>query len=74
MNDYRRPSDYQIKHHYACVSCGEEVEQEGCYGPPMLCHCGGRYQFSGESYPADSRDWHDERDNVNDDFHNDRYR
>jgi hypothetical protein len=69
MNDYRRPADYQIKHHYTCVACGEGVETESCYGAPMLCPCGGRYEFSGESYPADSQEWDEERNDINDEFH-----
>lgn len=70
MNDYRRPADYQINEIYRCSDCGGEIEVSSVYAAPLSCGCGGRYQLSGESYPADSQDWHEERDNVNDDFRN----
>lgn len=70
MNDYRRPADYQIKKHYCCSTCGSEVEVESFYAAPTSCMCGGRMEAAGESYPANSSDWHEERDDVNDDFRN----
>jgi len=72
MSDYRRPADYQITKHYRCGGCGREIEVESCYSP-ALC-CGMEPQSTGESYPANSDDWHEERDNVNDEFRNRRRR
>lgn len=70
ISDYRRPADYQIRNQYSCRSCGSEVEVESFYAAPISCHCGGSYDFAGESYPANADDWDEERDNVNDDFYN----
>lgn len=72
-SDYRRPADYQINEHFRCRSCGRETEQPSIYGKPETCSCGGPLDYIGESYPASSDDWHEERDDVNDDFRN-RYR
>jgi hypothetical protein len=69
-SDYRRPADYQIRHHYKCRECGLETEIESYCAGPTRCNCGGLMEFSGESYPANSEDWHEERDNVNDQFRN----
>lgn len=74
MNDYRRPSQDQIENHYRCSSCGSETSASSYYAGPAICYCGGALQFVGESYPADSRDWNEERDNVNDDFRDSRRR
>ena len=77
MNDYRRPAEYQITKHYVCAKCGDEQTVEGGFSAHMPCYrCGGFVVYSGESHPADSADWHEERDNVNDQFRNpyqDRY-
>ncbi len=73
-SDYRRPADYQIKNHFRCQSCGSETSVESFYAGPTTCSCGGRMESAGESYPANSDDWHEERDDVNDDFRNTRYR
>lgn len=62
--DNIRPSESQIHHHYECRSCGSEVEVESFYAAPIMCHCGGLYNFSGESYPASSSDWAEERDDY----------
>lgn len=70
MNDYRRPADYQINHHYRCDGCGDEIEISSVYSAPSFCRCGNAYRFVGESYPASSQEWHEERDDVNDAFHN----
>jgi DNA-directed RNA polymerase subunit RPC12/RpoP len=67
-SDYYRPSESQIRHHYKCSTCGAETEIESCYSADA-CHCGGRMQFSGESYPADSREWNEERDTVDGEWH-----
>lgn len=70
-SDYRRPADYQITNHFKCSSCGRETEQNSVYAAPEACpSCGGPLQHAGESYPASADDWHEERDNVNDDFRN----
>lgn len=60
-SDYLRPADYQITNHYTCASCGNRVELESCYSPSS-CRCGGEYQYTGESYPANSDDWDEEKD------------
>lgn len=70
MNDYRRPADYQVRNVYRCETCKKEVEVESCYAGPTNCICGGFYEHAGETYPANSEDWHEERDNVNDDWRN----
>lgn len=70
-SDYRRPADYQINHHYKCRSCSREIEIQSFYAPPKVCRaCGQGLEFVGESYPANSDDWDEERDNVNDEFRN----
>lgn len=62
-SDYRRPAEYQIRHHYRCASCGNEQEfmsDQTVEGG--RCPCGGTLTFAGESYPGDSNDWDEERD------------
>ncbi len=73
-SDYRRPADYQINNVFKCSSCGHESEHSSVNVAPQGCSCGGLLQQIGENYPADSDDWHEERDNVNDDFRNNRNR
>ena len=71
MSDYRRPADYQIKDVYECQRCKAEFELESFYDvSSQRCHCGGSLQKVGESYPASSDDWHEERDGVNDEWRN----
>ena len=60
-DDYR-PSEAQVRHHYQCGSCHQEIEVESYYAAPTICHCGGEMWFAGESYPADSREWDEQRD------------
>lgn len=62
MNNYRRPADYQITHFYRCTQCGHEEEVQSFYAGPESCYCGGHMQFAGESYPASSEEWDEERD------------
>ena len=69
-SDYRRPADYQVTHHYKCRACGHEEEVASIYAGPASCRCGGQMSFDGESYPANADDWHEERDDVNDEFRN----
>ena len=59
-DDYR-PSQAQVHDHYRCDSCGKEIEIESFYtvGP---CSCGGFFQKVGESYPANSAEWDEQRD------------
>lgn len=59
-SDYYRPADYQITHIYRCDTCHREAEQESFYGMGP-CSCGGTFQQIGESYPASSDDWDEER-------------
>jgi len=61
MNDYYRPSAEQITVHYKCNTCGAETSQESCYGVGD-CNCGGQFAECGESYPADSSEWDEQRD------------
>ena len=61
-SDYLRPSEQQIRHHYKCGSCGREQEfYSDQHVEGSSCYCGGFLTFSGESYPADSNDWDEER-------------
>lgn len=71
-SDYRRPADYQIENHFRCTSCRAETSVSSVYGAPTMCHCGGNYEYVGESYPANADDWDEYRDNVNDEFRRDR--
>lgn len=59
-SDYYRPAPYQIQEHYACSSCGHEIQIESTYAPAG-CQCGGVYEYRGESYPASPDDWDEER-------------
>mgnify|MGYP001555793260 CR=1 FL=1 len=61
ISDYYRPAEYQIRTVYRCDTC----RSEGEYMTDQLverCHCGGRMQAIGESYPASHHDWDEERD------------
>ena len=60
-SDYYRPADYQVIVHYRCDKCGAETEQPSCYGVGD-CSCGGQFIRNGESYPANSDDWNEQRD------------
>lgn len=60
-SDYLRPSANQINTIYRCASCGSEHEIEVWNGSVPVC-CGANMQVSGESYPANSDDWEEERD------------
>ena len=59
-DDYR-PSEGQIRHHYKCQSCGRETEVES-FSSVGRCGCGGEMAMIGESYPADSSEWDEQRD------------
>jgi ribosomal protein L37AE/L43A len=69
MSDYRRPADYQINDHYECSSCGQKAEQVSIYGVGQ-CSCGGSFVKTGESYPASSDDWDEQRDTCDGQFYN----
>lgn len=60
-SDYYRPSEQQITQHYKCAACNREHTVQGAYGV-ALCHCGGEMIYQGESYPASSDDWNEQRD------------
>lgn len=68
--DYRRPADYQIRQIAKCNSCGAENEymndQQVDGG---RCCCGGALAVIGESYPASSDDWDEERDTQDGEWH-----
>ena len=61
MNDYYRPAEYQINTVYRCASCGSEIEIQSGYCASK-CTCGGNYEEVGETYPSNSDDWDEERD------------
>ena len=61
ISDYYRPADYQINNIYRCDTCGNEIEQPSCYDVGN-CSCGGSLIQCGESYPADSSEWDEQRD------------
>lgn len=65
---YRRPADYQVREHYRCSGCGREIEVESCYAPGLCC--GMEPYKTGESYPADSSEWHEERDTQDGEWRN----
>jgi hypothetical protein len=73
MNDYRRPSPDQINIIYRCNSCRSEQEVESCNAYQPNC-CGLPMVESGESYPSDSSEWNEERENINDEFRDTRRR
>ena len=62
MNDNYRPSEQQIDHIYECEACHSTTEVCSIYGEPSQCRCGGHYRFVGESYPASSDEWDEQRD------------
>jgi hypothetical protein len=67
-NDYRRPSDYQIDIIYVCGNCRRETTHPSIYAAPECC--GTPMNQLGESYPANSADWDEERDTVDGDWRN----
>lgn len=60
-NDNYRPSQAQINDIYECDRCGQSLELNSGYSPGR-CSCGGTYTQVGESYPADSSEWGEQRD------------
>lgn len=60
MSDRYRPSENQIHKRFRCQNCGIEIEV-GFQESYDTCSCGGRFEESGESYPADSSEWDEER-------------
>ena len=60
-SDYYRPSMGQVRNIYECDRCGAEMELESMYDPAP-CSCGGRFEQSGESYPADPSEWDEQLD------------
>ena len=71
-SDYRRPADYQINNIYQCAVCGAEIEQVSVYSASR-CMCGGELRMIGESYPASSDDWDEERNPNSGDWERRRY-
>jgi len=59
MNDRYRPSEEQIEIIYKCAICGAETNMPSQYVPPSCC--GELMAEIGELYPADSREWDEER-------------
>ena len=62
-SDYLRPANYQIHQIAKCGSCGIESEYaDDQQVDGGRCMCGGSLRVIGESYPASSDDWDEERD------------
>lgn len=59
-SDYLRPSATQIDNVYRCGVCGSERDHPSVYVPPNCC--GREMSQLGESYPASSDEWEEERD------------
>lgn len=70
-SDYRRPADYQVNIIYRCDTCRREIGLISVYGVGP-CSCGGTFQECGESYPANSNDWDEERDTQDGEWHRNR--
>lgn len=65
MTDYRRPAAYQIRQTAQCNTCHRTAEFDSYQRVDgESCSCGGRWLVTGESYPASSEDWDEERDRV----------
>lgn len=63
MSDYYRPADYQIRQIAKCSTCGREdayLNDQQVDG--TRCVCGGSLRVVGESYPANSDEWDEQRD------------
>lgn len=61
-SDYYRPSEQQVRSIYRCTSCrGEQEFMSDQSVEGGRCPCGGSLTFAGESYPASSDDWDEER-------------
>lgn len=74
MTDYRRPAAYQIRTVATCDMCSRQAEFDSYQTVDgESCHCGGRLRVTGESYPASSEDWDEERESVNGDWHQRRW-
>ena len=61
-SDYLRPAEWQVRAIYRCTSCRNEQEfmsDQTVEGG--RCGCGGTLTSAGESYPASSDDWEEER-------------
>lgn len=71
MSDYRRPSMGQIDNNYECRVCRSTREHPSMYAPPLCC--GVEMIQTGESYPASSDDWGEERDTVDGPWRDRRY-
>jgi len=73
MSENKRPADYQVMDIYECATCGAESEQVSVYGAGH-CMCGGSFVKVGESYPASTDDWDEQRDTQDGQFYNIRSR
>jgi DNA-directed RNA polymerase subunit RPC12/RpoP len=63
--DYLRPAWYQVQQVARCGTCGREADFSADQAVDgARCTCGGRWSVIGESYPASSDDWDEERDRV----------
>jgi DNA-directed RNA polymerase subunit RPC12/RpoP len=61
-SDYYRPSEQQVRSIYRCTTCrGEQEFMSDQTVEGGRCPCGGRLTSAGESYPASSDDWDEER-------------
>lgn len=66
-SDFERPSASQVRHLYACRTCGNETEIESWLSPGQ-CACGGSFDLQSASYPADPDDWDECRPSYYDDW------
>jgi DNA-directed RNA polymerase subunit RPC12/RpoP len=62
-SDYYRPAEWQIRKIYRCTSCRSENEyMADQHVEGGRCPCGGTLTYAGETYPADSNYWEEQRD------------
>lgn len=59
MSEFR-PAEYQVDKIFRCQKCRNEITV-GFQEHYDTCACGGQYDECGESYPADSNEWDEER-------------
>lgn len=63
--DYYRPASYQVRQIARCDTCRCETEfMSDQHVDGGRCACGGVLRVIGESYPASSDEWDEERDSV----------
>lgn len=68
MKDHLRPADYQINNVFRCTTCHRETEISSIYDVGR-CGCGGDMELIGETYPANSAEWDEERNDYYSPWH-----